>query len=165
MYFVWISELAATITRNSINWLVFITEAESVYCAVRTETVKSSKSNESSNSWLLRTIRSYRMDKTSIDVSLSSTPGFALSTWNIVSEKSVMITLEKATLALCFHSIFIYSSDIILYNCTYFVNDLPPYSLQKWHVVRTPQDNRWFFVFTDSVCWINPLGPEYSFKF
>ena len=34
--FVWISEQTATISLYSINWLVFITERECVYCAVRT---------------------------------------------------------------------------------------------------------------------------------
>jgi len=32
---VWISEQTAIISLYSINWLVFITETESVYCAVR----------------------------------------------------------------------------------------------------------------------------------
>jgi hypothetical protein len=34
--FVWISEQTAIIPLYSINWLIFITETESVYCAVRT---------------------------------------------------------------------------------------------------------------------------------
>ena len=34
MCFVWIWEQTAIISLYSINWLVFITEAESVYCAV-----------------------------------------------------------------------------------------------------------------------------------
>jgi len=37
MCFVWISEQTAIISLYSINWLVFITEKECVYCAVRTE--------------------------------------------------------------------------------------------------------------------------------
>jgi hypothetical protein len=36
MCFVWISEQTAIISIHSINWLVFITETECVYCAVRT---------------------------------------------------------------------------------------------------------------------------------
>jgi hypothetical protein len=36
MCFVWISEQTVIISLHSINWLVFITEAECVYCAVRT---------------------------------------------------------------------------------------------------------------------------------
>ena len=36
MCFVWISEQTAIISLYSINWLVFITETEFVYCAVRT---------------------------------------------------------------------------------------------------------------------------------
>ena len=36
MCFVWIGEQTAIISLYSINWLVFITETESVYCAVRT---------------------------------------------------------------------------------------------------------------------------------
>ena len=34
---VWISEQTAIISLYNINWFVFITEAECVYCAVRTE--------------------------------------------------------------------------------------------------------------------------------
>jgi hypothetical protein len=37
MCFVWISEQTAIISLYSINWLVFITETECVYCAVRAE--------------------------------------------------------------------------------------------------------------------------------
>jgi hypothetical protein len=37
MCFIWISEQTGIISVCSINWLVFITEMESVYCAVRTE--------------------------------------------------------------------------------------------------------------------------------
>jgi hypothetical protein len=36
MCFVWLSEKTAIISLHNINGLVFITEAESVYCAVRT---------------------------------------------------------------------------------------------------------------------------------
>jgi len=36
---VWISEQTAIISLYNINWLVFITETESVYCAVRTESL------------------------------------------------------------------------------------------------------------------------------
>jgi hypothetical protein len=36
MCFVWISEQTAIISLYSINWLVFITEKECVYCTVRT---------------------------------------------------------------------------------------------------------------------------------
>jgi len=39
MCFVWISEQTAIISLYSINWLVFITETDSVYCAVRTESL------------------------------------------------------------------------------------------------------------------------------
>jgi len=35
MCFVWISEQTAIISLYNINWLVFITETECVYCAVR----------------------------------------------------------------------------------------------------------------------------------
>jgi hypothetical protein len=37
MCFVWIWEQTAIIFLYGINWLVFITEMECVYCAVRTE--------------------------------------------------------------------------------------------------------------------------------
>ena len=36
MCFVWIWEQTVTLSLYSINWLVFITDAENVYCAVRT---------------------------------------------------------------------------------------------------------------------------------
>jgi len=36
--FIWISEQTAIISLYSINWLVFISETECVYCAVRTGT-------------------------------------------------------------------------------------------------------------------------------
>ena len=36
MCLVWISEQTAIISLYNINWLVFITETECVYCAVRT---------------------------------------------------------------------------------------------------------------------------------
>jgi hypothetical protein len=39
MCFVWISEQTAIISLYSINWLVFITEAECVYCAVWTQRI------------------------------------------------------------------------------------------------------------------------------
>ena len=37
MCFVWISEQTAIISLYNINWLVFITDTQCVYCAVRTE--------------------------------------------------------------------------------------------------------------------------------
>jgi hypothetical protein len=39
MCFVWIWEQTAIISLYNINWLVFITETECVYCAVRTESL------------------------------------------------------------------------------------------------------------------------------
>jgi len=39
MCFVWILEQTAIISLYSINWLVFITESECVYCAVRTRSL------------------------------------------------------------------------------------------------------------------------------
>jgi hypothetical protein len=39
MCFVWILEQTAIISLHSINYLIFITEVESVYCAVRTESL------------------------------------------------------------------------------------------------------------------------------
>jgi hypothetical protein len=42
MCFVWISEQTAIISLYSINWLVFITETECVYCAVRTGSLNNS---------------------------------------------------------------------------------------------------------------------------
>jgi hypothetical protein len=44
MCFVWISEQTAIISLYSINWLVFITETERVYCAVRTGSLTFSNS-------------------------------------------------------------------------------------------------------------------------
>jgi hypothetical protein len=40
MCFVWVWEQTAIISLYSINWLVFINETESVYCAVRTGSVR-----------------------------------------------------------------------------------------------------------------------------
>ena len=37
--FVWISEQTVTFALYCINWLVFITEMESVYCAVHIESL------------------------------------------------------------------------------------------------------------------------------
>ena len=42
MCFVWISEQTAIISLYNVNWLVFITERECVYCAVRTESLYNS---------------------------------------------------------------------------------------------------------------------------
>jgi hypothetical protein len=42
MCFVWISEQTAIISLYSINWLVFVTETECVYCAVRTGSLNNS---------------------------------------------------------------------------------------------------------------------------
>ena len=39
MCFVWISEQTAIISLYNINWLVFITKTENVYCAVRDESL------------------------------------------------------------------------------------------------------------------------------
>jgi len=39
MYFVWIWEQTTIVSLYKINWLVFITETEIVYCAVRTESL------------------------------------------------------------------------------------------------------------------------------
>jgi hypothetical protein len=39
MCFVWILEQTATFALYIINWLVFITEVENVYSAVRTESL------------------------------------------------------------------------------------------------------------------------------
>ena len=39
MCFVWISEQTAIISLYNINWLVFITQTQSFYCAVRTEAI------------------------------------------------------------------------------------------------------------------------------
>jgi len=44
MCFVWISEQTAIISLYSINWLVFITETECVYCAVRTGSLNTTES-------------------------------------------------------------------------------------------------------------------------
>jgi len=52
MYFVWIPEQTAIISIYSINWLVFITETESVYCAVRTGHLNIMQVNlKSSSGW------------------------------------------------------------------------------------------------------------------
>jgi len=38
--FVWTSEQTAIISVYNINWLVFVTETECVYCAVRTAALR-----------------------------------------------------------------------------------------------------------------------------
>jgi hypothetical protein len=50
MCFVWIWEQTAIISLHSINWLVFITETECVYCVVRTGYFKFN----SGQSWTLK---------------------------------------------------------------------------------------------------------------
>jgi hypothetical protein len=45
MCFVWISEQTAIISLYSTNWLVFITETECVYCAVRAESLSITEVN------------------------------------------------------------------------------------------------------------------------
>ena len=47
MCFVWISEQTAIISLYNINWLVFVTEKESVYCAVRTECLTEKQADRS----------------------------------------------------------------------------------------------------------------------
>ena len=49
MCFVWISQQTAIISLYNINWLVFITETESVYCAVRTECLNVIEANLGAN--------------------------------------------------------------------------------------------------------------------
>jgi hypothetical protein len=51
MCFVWISEQTAIISLYSINWLVFVTETECVYCAVRTESCEP----DTSRHWSVQT--------------------------------------------------------------------------------------------------------------
>jgi len=54
MCFVWISEQTAIISLYNINWLVFVTQTESVYCAVRTGclTERQADSSLQSNKWM-----------------------------------------------------------------------------------------------------------------
>ena len=54
MCFVWISEQTAIISLYSINWLVFVTETDSVYCAVRTVYLNSASQSKLAL-WLLTT--------------------------------------------------------------------------------------------------------------
>jgi len=51
MCFAWISEQTAIISRYSINWLDFITEEESVYCAVRTGSLNQRATFSSLKGW------------------------------------------------------------------------------------------------------------------
>ena len=55
MCFVWTWEQTAIISLYSINWLVFITETECVYCAVRAETLKVIQANSPSEGLSRRT--------------------------------------------------------------------------------------------------------------
>ena len=52
MCFVWTSEQTAIISLYSINWLVFITETECVYCAVRIESLPQSPVPTGVGGWL-----------------------------------------------------------------------------------------------------------------
>jgi hypothetical protein len=59
MCFVWISEQTAIISLYNINWLVFVTETESVYCTSRTGclyTIDAMYANNSSGSVHLGTL-------------------------------------------------------------------------------------------------------------
>ena len=60
MCFVWIWEQTAIISLYNINWLVFIMERESVYCAVRTGALNIVQVNL--KLWLLSSKRSTRRD-------------------------------------------------------------------------------------------------------
>ena len=51
MFFVWITEQTAIISLYSINWLVFVTETECVYCAVRTGSLYILQVNLYFNGW------------------------------------------------------------------------------------------------------------------
>jgi len=51
MCFVWISEQTAIISLYNINWLVFITDTQYVYCAVRTEYLNVTQDNLGLNGW------------------------------------------------------------------------------------------------------------------
>jgi hypothetical protein len=57
MCFVWISEQTAIISLHNINWLVFITETECVYCAVGTRYSDLSLINFASHSPAMRFVR------------------------------------------------------------------------------------------------------------
>jgi hypothetical protein len=57
MCFVWISEQTAIISLYSINWLVFITETECVYCAVRTESLYTIHVSDGSNIATSKSVR------------------------------------------------------------------------------------------------------------
>ena len=56
MCFVWISEQTAIISLHNINWLVFITQTQYVYCAVRTGYLIQFKLNFVSKDWIQTTI-------------------------------------------------------------------------------------------------------------
>jgi hypothetical protein len=56
MCFVWISEQTAIISLYNINWLVFVTETECVYCAVRTGYLCINNPLQSSGHYMYRTV-------------------------------------------------------------------------------------------------------------
>ena len=56
MCFVWVWERTAIISLYSINWLVLITETESVYCAVRTESLTVISPSKPSGHYMYRQV-------------------------------------------------------------------------------------------------------------
>jgi hypothetical protein len=65
MCFVWISEQTAIISLYRFNWLVFITETECVYCAVRTESL-----NTHSQANVFKPARHCQANLQSLDVNI-----------------------------------------------------------------------------------------------
>ena len=78
MCFVWISEQTAIISLYSINLSVFITEAESVYCAVRTGSL-----NQTDTVWYLRGYNvAYMDDKRRFSGIMIVVVEFAVDLWS-----------------------------------------------------------------------------------
>ena len=81
MCFVCISEQTAIISLNNINWLVFITETECVYCAVRAGSLNQSDSISSFKGYH-RSIHTHDKKPTNQNNTATGPPRGALSTIN-----------------------------------------------------------------------------------
>jgi hypothetical protein len=83
--FVWISEQTAIISLYNINWLVFITETQCVYCAVRTGCLNAIQIQSASFCYITQcqVIISYRRFHTTctFHLQMSTNPGTKHVVW------------------------------------------------------------------------------------
>jgi hypothetical protein len=100
MCFVWISEQTAIISLYSINWLVCITETESVYCAVRAGSLKMIEVNIVSTftvRWMHKTGKKAVLFDNSERIVLSPVANFLEVTEGEVSIQKVLMGNSKPT--------------------------------------------------------------------